>query len=512
LRIAVRTDATLFDVVVDIHTRGMVDDENNLAEFIREIAIGCNLAGITREEAKRLIAERCNTEESTVSATVNSLYREHENDYASKSLKYNLQVRSNDDEEDWLKMPYLPNEVFAKLPPILQHAVSVFPDKRDRDVFFTGALAVLSGLFPQVHGIYQGRTVYPNLYCFVVAPAASNKGNMVFAKELGMPFHLTDNDKLLFLPADTSAAALYQELELNEGTGIFFETEADTMTESFKQEWGKYSDSLRKAFHHEHISIKRKDAGRARSSYTAIPTPKLSITLSGTPNQVKGIIPDAENGLLSRFLFYMFRSEPVWKDNTNNESSLDDFFKGFAEEMRTIVNNLTSIEKFDFTPEQWQIFDARFRAWQSECILFYPEESLSIIRRMGLITFRIAMIISLMRKGSASDNNNNNESESILYCQNIDFYLAFYLTATYIQHSLYMFGFLNKGGTKQSVVDRKIQQFFDTLPPDEFTRAAAVQAGKDNVNLEERTVDKYLKKLLVTGHLIQDNYGKYRKR
>jgi len=36
--------------------------------------------------------------------------------------------------------------------------------------------------------------------------------------------------------------------------------------------------------------------------------------------------------------------------------------------------------------------------------------------------------------------------------------------------------------------------------------------GKKMVNLEERTVDKYLKKLLTAGYLIQDNYGKYIKK
>jgi hypothetical protein len=300
-------------------------------------------------------------------------------------------------------------------------------------------------------------------------------------------------------------------LELNAGAGIIFESEADTMAESFKQEWGKYSDSLRKAFHHELISLKRKDTGRERSAYISIPAPKLSVALSGTENQVKRIISNTEDGLFSRFLFYTFKAEPVWKSNTENDSSLDESFKNLAEEMRTIVDNLRSIEKFDFTVEQWQIFDARFSAWLKEFVLNLSEESLSIAKRMGLITFRIAMILSLMRKG-CEDNNNDGENEIILFCRCIDFHLAFSLAATYILHSLNMLEVLNKGRTKQSVADRKIHQFFDMLPLDEFTRAEAVMSGKEKVNLEERTVDKYLKRLLAAEHLIQETYGKYRKR
>ena len=327
LSIVTNPSNPLFEVVVaDIHTSGMVYDESNPADFIREIAIGCNLAGITLAETKRLIAEKFNIEESVVSATVFDVYREYVNDYAAKSLSYNRKIRNNFDEEGWLKMPYLPDEVFKKLPPILRNAVLEFPDKRERDVFTTGALTVLSGLFHWVHGTYQRQKVYPNLYCFIVAPAGSGKGSMVYAKELGRPFHLSDNNRLLFLPADISAAALYQELELNNGSGIIFETEADTMAESFRQEWGKYSDSLRKAFHHELISSKRRDTGRERSSYIAIQTPKLSVALSGTKNQVRRIIQNTEDGLFSRFLFYTFRSEPEWKNSTDNDTSLDDFF------------------------------------------------------------------------------------------------------------------------------------------------------------------------------------------
>ena len=511
LKTEAKTYNTVFEVVVDIHSGGMDGENGNLEDFIRAIAIGCNLAGITLAEAKRMIAEKFDTEESVVSATVYAVYREYMNDYATKSLPYNQKLRVNDDEDVWLKMPYLPDDVFRQLPPILQRAVSVFDDKRERDVFFTGALAVLSGLFPWVHGIYRGKTVYPNLYCFVVAPAGSGKGSMIFAKELGIPFH--NKDRRLFIPANISTAALYEELEITEGTGILFESEADTMSDAFKQDWGGYSTILRNAFQHESVSLKRKDFGKDRR-YLEIPVPKLSVVLSGTKNQIKGIIPDAENGLFSRFLFYTFRSERVWKDDTDDDLSLDDFFKDLASEMPQIIENVRSIENFKFTDEQRQIFNARFKAWFNGIVMFFSEESDSVIKRMAWMTFRIAMILSLMRKGSENGNNENeneNANETTLYCKNIDFHSAFYLTATYIQHSLYMFEYLNTNKSNQSVGDRKRQLFFDKLPSDEFSRAEAVQMGNENMNLSERTVDKYLGKLRAAGYLIQDTYGKYMK-
>jgi len=516
LKIVIKTYDTVFDVVINIHAKGMVYDADNPQEFIYKIVEGCNYAGIAPANAKKLIVEKYNAENSIISDIVDSVYQQQAKEFATKSLMYNLKVRNNYDEDDWLKLPYIPDEVFLELPLILQKAISVFHDKRERDVFFTGALVVLSGLFPHVHGIYMGRTVYSNLYCFIVAPPASGKGSMLFAKEFGMPYHRNlsygnENEMILYIPTNISTASLYQQLKDNGGRGILFETEADTMTASFKQEWGGYSDILRKAFQHESISLKRKDVekgkGKSIPSFIEIDTPKLSVALSGTRSQVRGIVHNTEDGLFSRFIFYTFRSEPVWNKEINNDLSLNDFFKDLSSEIPEIVCNLHSIEKFNFTEEQWQIFHERFSAWQKEFDLFFREESLSIVRRMGLITFRIAMILTLIRSGSMKET-----QDTLIYCIDTDFHSAFLLIETYIQHSLYAFVLMDNSNNRDNVVDRKLQMFFDSLPIDEINRATAVYLGKKMVNLEERTVDKYLKKLLTAGYLIQDNYGKYKKK
>ena len=64
--------------------------------------------------------------------------------------------------------------------------------------------------------------------------------------------------KVVFIPANTSSAKLYDHLKDNGETGIICETEADTLGIVFKNEQGSYSDLLRKAFHHEKASISRK--------------------------------------------------------------------------------------------------------------------------------------------------------------------------------------------------------------------------------------------------------------
>ena len=64
--------------------------------------------------------------------------------------------------------------------------------------------------------------------------------------------------KVLFIPANNSSARVIQHLKEGDGHGIFCETEADSMGNVLKQDWGSYSDLLRKAAHHEPISYSRK--------------------------------------------------------------------------------------------------------------------------------------------------------------------------------------------------------------------------------------------------------------
>ena len=43
---------------------------------------------------------------------------------------------------------------------------------------------------------------------------------------------------------------------------------------------------------------------RKDREYLEIDNPRVTVVLAGTPEQIRHLIPDAENGLLSRFIFY----------------------------------------------------------------------------------------------------------------------------------------------------------------------------------------------------------------
>ena len=117
-------------------------------------------------------------------------------------------------------------------------------------------------------------------------------------------------EKMLFIPANNSSTGAYQLLGDSDGKGLIFETEGDTLAQAFKSDYGNYSDGFRKAFHHETISYYR----RTDREFVDIESPCLSAVLSGTPKQVSALIPNAENGLFSRFIFYFMNVKTNWKD------------------------------------------------------------------------------------------------------------------------------------------------------------------------------------------------------
>ena len=84
--------------------------------------------------------------------------------------------------------PYIPEYIYDVLPPTLKEACNVFKG-REKDVFLTAALSVISGGLHNVYGLYSNDKVFPNLFSFVVALPASGKGAMKYSRQLGDCYH-----------------------------------------------------------------------------------------------------------------------------------------------------------------------------------------------------------------------------------------------------------------------------------------------------------------------------------
>lgn len=519
--------------------------DGNRNNHIYLLASNCNRAGLPENDTLHLCSQHFDLPEKEIRASVRSAYTNHSGEFAkfanSAKLQTSSPVATDEISEDYLKnTPMLPDEFFTNLPLLLQSGAGAFTDRRERDVFFTGALAILSGCMPNVRGLYKQQKVYPNLFAFIIAPAASGKGALKFSKMLADKRHdllirrsreqqqqfetemnqfktrerskkKTDPSedppeqppfKVVFIPANSSYAKILTHLQQNEGEGIICETEADTMGNVLKQEWGGYSDMLRKAFQHERISSSKK----TNNEYIEVNEPRLSVAISGTPNQVTGLIASAEDGLFSRFIFYAFKVEQQWLDVSPyaNSINLTDHFTQLSQETFDMINLLEQYPTIvELSRSQWDRLNATCSHWLYEVVTFASDDAGSIVKRLGLILYRIAMIFTALRKVE------NGDTSQCVECTDTDFDSALILAELYLQHSLLMFHNLPKQGDSAVFKsgDNK-RKFFEALPHD-FKRAEAIELGK-KFSLSTRSVDALLKELNGR-YLVQPQFGCYSK-
>ncbi len=203
--------------------------------------------------------------------------------------------------------------------------------------------------------------------------------------------------RMLFLPANASSTAFIQVLNENDGRGIMFETEGDTLANTFNSDYGNYSDHFRKFTHHEAVSyVRRKDR-----EFVCVNQPCVSCVLSGTPQQIKSLIPDAENGLFSRFLFYHLIGDDEWKNvfARRGPDTADAFFKTLGQRFYDFHNIF--IELGDVEYELTESQQSAFNDWFSYVYKRFPQmlgrDFKATVARLGLMTFRIMMVLSAIR-------------------------------------------------------------------------------------------------------------------
>ncbi len=516
--------------------------DGNRNNYIYLLANNCNRQGLSFELVHTFIQQHFDLKANEIQATVKSAYQHHNDQFAKFANFAKLQNSPNESTEDFLKQtPCINEELFHAMPDLLKRAAEVFTEPRERDVFFTGALGILSGCLPNVSGIYAQENVYPNLFTFIIAPAASGKGALKFAKTLGDKYHTSlldasnlKNDeykkevedyknsirtlkkgeklptdepiqpdfKVLYIPANSSYAKILSHIKQNGDQGIICETEADTMGNVMNKEWGGYSDLLRKAFHHEKISVSRK----TNNEYIDIQEPRISIALAGTPGQVSKLISSAEDGLFSRFIFYAFKVEQTWKDVSPYAQPINfsEFFKDLSEEVYSLINFLElSQTTIHLSKTQWQIFNDTCNDWLQDVIVFSGENAGSVVKRLGLILYRICMIFTALRKFE------NGDTSTVYTCSDKDFEVAVKVTSTYLEHSLLMFHNLpkNEGNLIFKAGNMK-EQFLRALPQS-FQRKDAVEIAK-TFSMSARSVDNFLSSN-IEKYFRQTNFGFYEK-
>ena len=394
--------------------------------------------------------------------------------------------------------------VGGQLPDILKRIVADAVSPVDADLLILGSLTVFSACLPNVYGVYDRREVFSNLFLYVTASASAGKGRLSLCRHLAAPLHRELREQYrksmerykqeqlqyvlnkkkgeasepeeppfltLFIPANSTATVVYQTLSQNNGVGLLFETEGDTLANAFNSDLGNYSDGFRKAFHHETISyLRKKDR-----EYVEITKPKFSAILSGTPEQVFNLIPSAENGLFSRFIFYVMPTEIVWHDmfDASEGPTADELFKEIGRD-------------------------------------FYQFHKL-----LGAQLFRFAMILTVLRQmdEGAFPLALEDGKEALLVCTDADFDTALAMVKVLLQHTVRVFQALPRRTERRFRQDRRqrtesyMQTFLAALP-EAFSRSGYLQTAAD-MGINEKTAERYIAELCRSGMLEHPASGQY---
>ncbi|HAH25480.1 MAG TPA: DNA primase [Prolixibacteraceae bacterium] len=432
-------------------------------------------------------------------------------------------------------LPTFPDSVFENLPVFLQKVVARCDSNEDRDMLLVGSMVTLGSCLPKVYGIYGGKRVYPFLYLFITAQASAGKGNLVHCRQLVNPIHdsLREQTRLakeeykigmkqynllkwkeaavpkpdrppelmLFIPANNSASGVFELLHENNGQGLLFETEGDTLSHAFKSHQSDYSDGMRKIFQHEMISLNR----RTGHEHFEIKNPRMAAVFSCTPHQVLSLINDAENGLLSRILFYHMNLRAEWKDMlAPNMEDMEEYFDSLGKEFYPFYKVLDKHLgiRFCLTDQQHEQFNVFFSQLQEKYLRLKGTDYMATIRRLGLIAFRMAMILTALRIMESGNFSQKQE------CSDSDFQRVISMIRVLVRHSSHMFSMLPEVNHSAKLKDKK-EQFLEHLP-EKFNRQAYLDLAK-SLLIHQRTADRYIVIFCDKGLLFKEQHGMYTK-
>ena len=400
----------------------------------------------------------------------------------------------------------------GQLPWQVEKAISIAPEGEMRDMLLLSLLTNYAYALPAMR-MYHGfpHHVYgPELMTMVLAPAASGKGIMNYAKQLLQGIE-NEHGEFIFLPANTSSAALMSYLQMLKGRGIMMATEIDTLSKALGSSTGGFSDVLRCMFEHETISKLRKN----HEEFIEITDPHFAVLISGTYNQLKPLIKNRENGLMSRFACYVVKQtqdfdDRVWLDAEEDAVPQDiALYEQLGHELSLRYGWMRRAKHscyFYLTDAQRKTITRMFRAMYDIYRKSFGNEFDSILKRMPVIMKRIGMILTGLRMDMTK------ALPERMVCSEDDFETMILIGHKLLMHSAMMFQMLpeNKNAAPGEIGQTLIQrQFFDMLPAD-FTKQDAVKQA-EVLGVSVKTIDYWLTKYVQSNEIQRIMNGKYQK-
>ena len=456
----------------------------------------------------------------------------------------------------------LPTFPEADWPKILMLILSYATSPTQRDILLLGALTALGATMERyVRCSYSGKYQSPCLQTFFVAPPASGKSGLSLIRLLVEPIHdkirqQVDEEmkayrkekknyellgkervnteapqmppnKMFLISGNNSGTGILQNIMDANGTGLICETEADTIASAISSEYGHWSDTLRKAFDHDRLSYNR----RTDQEYREVKRIFLAVLLSGTPAQVRALIPSAENGLFSRQLFYYMHGIYTWADQfACGEIDLDEIFRSIGRDWQLKLDILKEhgIHTLRLTDEQKKEFNALFSDLFFRSDIANGNEMRSFIARLAVNICRIMSTIAMLRvleipqpyQLKSSDRYApvpdkeipaDNVKDGIITRWDItitpeDFKAVLGLVKPLYRHATHILSFLPSSEIPHRAnADR--DAFFDALG-DEFTRTQLTEQATA-MGIKPNTALSWLRRLVKKGLFVMKEKGTY---
>ncbi|WP_417364259.1 DUF3987 domain-containing protein [Galbibacter sp.] len=427
----------------------------------------------------------------------------------------------------------IPKVIYQNFPKLLQDALEPF-ESEHKTMMTLAFLTVLSSITTNVKANFRWDKLYANLYTIIIAPPASGKSLIKWARKLVMSVEkfLDKRSKkwaqkyqelvelvekgemnkaelgeeppyqLLLIPADITSAMLLKQSFDNDGKGLMFDTEIDGLVQSNQGNLRSFTDFLRKNYEGEPLSVMRK-TNRERIT---IEEGKMSLLLSGTPGQFMKLIPDAENGLFSRIIPYYFNGSSEWQPAFDPDSF--DFESYFEDLSETVLNYYQELESFpepilfSLTSEQLTKLDQVFSERLNKINLSAGIDGAATVKRLAPIVAKVAMILNILRRFEEGNIYNQNS------CHPDDFKSAMIIAEVILSHVLSTLKIM-KDERIENIYQGKKKDYYYALP-NKFTYRDSQTIAED-LGIKLKTAEKWVHAFRNKGFLINPEKGSYLK-
>jgi hypothetical protein len=159
--------------------------------------------------------------------------------------------------------------------------------------------------------------------------------------------------------------------------------------------------------------------------------------------------------------------------------------------------------EFQLTESQRVEFNSFFAQLQDKYLVLKGLDYMAIIRRLGLIAFRMMMILTALRIPETGDFSVRQE------CCDEDFQTTLAIIRIMVRHASYIVSQLPEE-VKIEKRENKKERFFDGLP-EKFCRKEFLELAK-NLGIANRTADKYIAAFCNKGLMERPQLNDYMKK